>query len=90
MTDTKQINQLSQVLQYTLSAEKSERKQAESYLESVESTANYGVLLLQILTADATSDVIRTAAAVTFKNFVKRNWRIVSILCYCMSNLFAF
>ncbi|XP_047141486.1 exportin-2 isoform X1 [Hydra vulgaris] len=77
MADAKQLEQLSQVLQYTLSAEKSERKQAESYLESVESTANYGVLLLQILTASTASDVIRTAAAVTFKNFVKRNWRII-------------
>lgn len=53
---------------------------AEDYLESVEGTTNYGLLLLQLLTAESASAVIRTAAAVTFKNFIKRNWRVVSLL----------
>lgn len=60
---------------------------AEKYLETVEGTANYGILLLQLLTLESTSSVIRTAAAVTFKNFIKRNWRIVSwkfVLTYTM------
>ena len=60
---------------------------AEKYLETVEGTANYGILLLQLLTLESTSSVIRTAAAVTFKNFIKRNWRIVSwkfVLTYKM------
>ena len=51
---------------------------AEKYLETVEGTANYGILLLQLLTLESASSIIRTAAAVTFKNFIKRNWRIVS------------
>lgn len=60
---------------------------AEKYLETVEGTANYGILLLQLLTLESASSVIRTAAAVTFKNFIKRNWRIVSwkfVLTYTM------
>lgn len=78
MADTgKQLEQLAEVLNYTLSEEKAKRKQAEDYLESVEGTTNYGLLLLQLLTADSASAVIRTAAAVTFKNFIKRNWRVI-------------
>jgi len=73
----KQLEQLAQVLQYTLSADKNERKEAEKYLESVDGTANYGLMLLQLLTTESASQVIRTAAAVTFKNFIKRNWRMV-------------
>lgn len=73
----KKLEQLAEVLQYTLSADKEERKGAETYLQSVESTPNYGLLLLQLLTTESASPVIRTAASITFKNFVKRNWRIV-------------
>jgi len=73
----KQLEQLADILQYTLSAQKEERNKAEEYLQSVENTANYGLLLLQLLTTDSVQPVIRTAAAVTFKNFVKRNWRII-------------
>lgn len=51
---------------------------AEKFLESVEGKEEYNVLLLQIVD-DASSDaLIRFAAAIAFKNSVKRNWRIVS------------
>jgi len=73
----KKLEQLAEVLQFTLSADKEERKRAETYLESVESHQNYGLLLLQLLTTESAAPVIRTAAAITFKNFVKRNWRII-------------
>lgn len=77
MVESTPLQQLADILQHTLSAQKDERKRAEDYLQSVESTPNYGLLLLQLLTMESVQPVIRTAASVTFKNFIKRNWRIV-------------
>lgn len=51
---------------------------AEKFLESVEGNNNYPLLLLTLLEKSQDS-VIRFCAAVTFKNFIKRNWRIVSL-----------
>lgn len=51
---------------------------AEKFLESVEGNQNYPVLLLTTL-EKSQDDVIRVCAAVTFKNYIKRNWRIVSL-----------
>lgn len=50
---------------------------AEKFLESVEGNQNYPLLLLTLL-EKSQENVIRVCAAVTFKNFIKRNWRIVS------------
>ena len=51
---------------------------AEKYLESVEGTANYAILLLTLIELESADFNIRQSSAITFKNFVKRNWRIVS------------
>lgn len=51
---------------------------AEKFLESVEGNQNYPLLLLTLL-EKSQDNVIRVCAAVTFKNFIKRNWRIVSL-----------
>ena len=50
---------------------------AEKFLDSADGTPNFGLSLLQLLTQDGADDVVRVAAAVTFKNFVKKNWRMV-------------
>lgn len=50
---------------------------AEKFLESVEGNQNYPLLLLTLL-EKSQDNVIRVCAAVTFKNYIKRNWRIVS------------
>ena len=50
---------------------------AEKFLDSDDGTPNFGLSLLQLLTQDGADDVVRVAAAVTFKNFVKKNWRMV-------------
>uniref|UniRef100_A0A8D3BPZ4 Exportin-2 n=3 Tax=Scophthalmus maximus TaxID=52904 RepID=A0A8D3BPZ4_SCOMX len=49
---------------------------AEKFLESVEGNQNYPLLLLTLL-EKSQDNVIRVCAAVTFKNYIKRNWRIV-------------
>ncbi|KAI9472735.1 importin-alpha export receptor [Coemansia sp. RSA 989] len=65
---------LAQSLQQTLSANAQERKQAEKYLESVEQAAQFVVPLLQLVNNDSTEEHIRFAAALYFKNFVRRRW----------------
>ena len=64
-------------LQQTLSEKYDVRKPAEEYLLSIEGNPNYAMLLLQLADGDQVEIHIRLAAAINFKNFVKRNWRIV-------------
>ena len=52
---------------------------AEKFLESVECNQNYPVLLLHVVDKADVPAHIRVSAAVMFKNYVKRNWRVVSI-----------
>lgn len=58
---------------------------AEQFLESVEGNQNYGLLLLTLLDRDGVEPHIRVSAAVTFKNFIKRNWRVVRIKSFFTS-----
>ena len=53
---------------------------AEKFLQSNEAKENYNVLLLQLVAEASTDGLIRIAAAISFKNSVKRNWRIVSFV----------
>ena len=52
---------------------------AEKFLESVEGNQNYPVLLLHIVDKADAEPHIRVSSAVMFKNYIKRNWRFVSI-----------
>ena len=53
---------------------------AEKFLQSVEGKEKYNVLLLEIVDDASADGLIRFAAAIAFKNSVKRNWRIVSLI----------
>lgn len=57
---------------------------AEKFLESVEGKEKYNVLLLNIVDSASADGLIRVAAAIAFKNSVKRNWRIVSSTYGCL------
>ena len=52
---------------------------AEKFLESVEGNQNYPLLLLNLLDKAEVDQHIRVSSAITFKNYVKRNWRVVSL-----------
>ena len=67
------------------------RKPAEDFLTSVETNQNYPVLLLSLLNSEAGElnikvtppfeerlwmDLLQVAGAITFKNYVKRNWKV--------------
>ena len=71
------LQALATYLDQTLSEKYEVRKPAEDYLMSVEGTENYAMLLLQLADSDQIPSHIRQAATINFKNFVKRNWRIV-------------
>ncbi|CAH1253654.1 CSE1L [Branchiostoma lanceolatum] len=64
-------------LQKTFCPDVGERRAAEKFLESVEGHQNYPVLLLHLVDKAEADMTIRVAAAITFKNYIKRNWRIV-------------
>lgn len=52
---------------------------AEKFLESVEVNQNYAILLLHLIDKETVDLTIRVAAAIAFKNLIKRNWPVVSI-----------
>ena len=52
---------------------------AEKFLESVEGNQNYPVLLLHIMDKADVEPHIRVSSVVMFKNYIKRNWRVVSL-----------
>ena len=68
---------LATYLGQTLSEKYDIRKPAEDHLMSVEGAPNYAMLLLQLADGGQVENHIRLAAAINFKNFVKRNWRVV-------------
>uniref|UniRef100_A0A3Q1HS01 Exportin-2 n=1 Tax=Anabas testudineus TaxID=64144 RepID=A0A3Q1HS01_ANATE len=70
------LQTLTEFLRKTLDPDPAVRRPAEKFLESVEGNQNYPLLLLTLL-EKSQDNVIRVCAAVTFKNYIKRNWRIV-------------
>ena len=73
----KNLQVVATYLSQTLSEKYEVRKPAEDYLVSIESTPNYAMLLLQLAESDQVELHVRLAATINFKNFVKRNWRVV-------------
>lgn len=61
-------------LQQTMSSDANVRRPAEKYLETVEVNQNYPIILLHLIDNDQIDRVIRVSAAITFKNYIKRNW----------------
>ena len=53
---------------------------AEKFLESVEGNQNYPILLLHVVDKADSPAHIRVSAAVMFKNYIKRNWRVVCMV----------
>ena len=45
-------------------------------MESIESKQNYPLLLLNLIDKDSVDLTLRVASAVTFKNYIKRNWKV--------------
>ncbi|XP_026750496.2 exportin-2 [Galleria mellonella] len=67
---------LANYLQQTLNPDPNVRRPAEKFLEGVEVNQNYAVLLLHLVEKEAADMTIRVAAAIAFKNYIKRNWPV--------------
>uniref|UniRef100_H0V5Q7 Exportin-2 n=1 Tax=Cavia porcellus TaxID=10141 RepID=H0V5Q7_CAVPO len=70
------LQTLTEYLKKTLDPDPAIRRPAEKFLESVEGNQNYPLLLLTLL-EKSQDNVIKVCASVTFKNYIKRNWRII-------------
>uniref|UniRef100_A0A6I8MZ53 Exportin-2 n=1 Tax=Ornithorhynchus anatinus TaxID=9258 RepID=A0A6I8MZ53_ORNAN len=70
------LQTLTEYLKKTLDPDPAIRRPAEKFLESVEGSQNYPLLLLTLL-EKSQDNVIKVCASVTFKNYIKRNWRII-------------
>ncbi|KAI8432628.1 hypothetical protein MSG28_013614 [Choristoneura fumiferana] len=67
---------LANYLHQTLNPDPNVRRPAEKFLESVEVNQNYAILLLHLIDKDTVDSNIRVAAAIAFKNYIKRNWPV--------------
>uniref|UniRef100_A0A2C9K086 Exportin-2 n=1 Tax=Biomphalaria glabrata TaxID=6526 RepID=A0A2C9K086_BIOGL len=70
------LEAMSGYLQQTLSPDQDIRRNAEKFLESVECNLNYPLLLLHLMDKDQVESHIRVSSAITFKNYIKRNWKV--------------
>ncbi|EGD83313.1 cellular apoptosis susceptibility protein [Salpingoeca rosetta] len=61
-------------LQQTLDPNPATRKEAEKFLESVEHNEGFLMILVNTMMTDSLDRGVRQAAAITFKNVVKRRW----------------
>ncbi|CAJ0923093.1 unnamed protein product [Ranitomeya imitator] len=70
------LQALTEYLRKTLDPDPAVRRPAEKYLESVEANLNYPLLLLTLVERSQ-DNVIKVCSSVTFKNYIKRNWRVI-------------
>lgn len=59
---------------------------AEKFLEGVEVNQNYPLLLLNLVHKPDVDMTIRIAGAIGFKNYIKRNWQVVSCCLTILSD----
>ena len=70
------LAELSSYLEKTLSPDPTVRRPAEKYLQDNETQENFGPLLLCLCNREDLAVHLRVVASVTFKNFIKRRWRL--------------
>ena len=69
---------VSALLGQSLSPEGGVRKPAESSLRQLEGQPGFAILLLRLLGPASPAEAnVKVAAAIQFKNFIKRNWKQV-------------
>ena len=72
------LRALAEYLLQTLNPDPAVRKAAEKFLSSVEGNEKYAQLLLHTVGSEDTDTNVRLAAAIAFKNLVKKHWRRTS------------
>ena len=79
------LQTLSNYLKQTMSPVSKDRNQAEKFLQQHEGNQGFSLLLLNLLGSESNDpemQCVKLAAAINFKNFIKRNWKIVSSIVY--------
>jgi len=71
-----EIDELGQLLQKSLIP--SESKSAEQALRNAEAQPGFSIMLLHIVANASYDGTVRLAGALYFKNFIKRNWTVLS------------
>ena len=75
------ITALAGYLQQTMSPDINIRKPAENYLRKLEAQPGYALGLLSLLSPSCqVGNDIKLASAIAFKNYIKRNWKVVRYL----------
>ena len=75
------ITALAGYLQQTMSPDINIRKPAENYLRKLEAQSGYALGLLSLLSPSCqVGNDIKLASAIAFKNYIKRNWKVVRYL----------
>ena len=75
------ITALAGYLQQTMSPDINIRKPAENYLRKLEAQPGYALGLLSLLSCSCqVGNDIKLASAIAFKNYIKRNWKVVRYL----------
>lgn len=74
--------QYAQYLERTFSPDLNVRQEAESFLER--KSENHAVFLLNVVDGKDFDDTIRTAAAIAFKNFIKKNWNEQKVIWFLL------
>ncbi len=69
---------LSVCLAQSMSPDPAVRKPAEDFIRNAETQKNFSLVLLRVVAKEDADMTVRVAGAVAFKNFVKRNWKVVS------------
>lgn len=69
-----ELQEIAQLLQRSLTP--SEQKAAEEALRQREAQPGFSILLLHLVASQETDQALRLAAALYFKNFIKRNWTV--------------
>ena len=85
------LQALSNFLKQTMSPDSKARNQAEDFLRQHEGQRGFALLLLNLLGSDSNDPEMQTvklAAAINFKNFIKRNWKIVSLPLFSLFCLY--
>jgi exportin-2 (importin alpha re-exporter) len=69
------LTTITNYLQQTMSSDMAVRQQSENMLKSLETTQHFLILLMKLFELPTLDLQIRMAAAILFKNCIKKHWR---------------
>ncbi|CAI4228426.1 unnamed protein product [Auanema sp. JU1783] len=68
------LTQVAEVLQSTVSTDVNVRRSAEAKINEFEKESQFGLILIRLVSDPSIPAIVSTAASITLKNFIKKNW----------------